>query len=135
MAWPSGWYIDEDLLDVYRVMKSARREQDDVHGPVCRCEVCPVRATGDHVWLPLLAGQNWAIVTHDGFLRPGERQAIVDHRLGVYRLRWRRSLLSWDRITLAFSRWDEMAEHWGSSERPFLCRVRRVGPIECIDLT
>ena len=134
MPGPTGWYIDEDLLDVYRVMRSARRSLGDIHGPGCECHVCPARATGDDAWLPLLAGQNWAIVTHDGFRRPGERQAIVEHGLGVYRLRWRRQLASWDRIKLAFARWDDMAEHWDATGRPFLCHVRRTGPIESRDL-
>lgn len=124
---PAGWYIDEDLLDVYFTLKTARSKQSDVHGPVCKCVICPERGRGDTVWLPLLAERDWAIITHDGFRRPGERAAVRDYGLGVFRLTWRRTIPKWERICLAINKWSKMEELWLSERRPFIITIPRHG--------
>ncbi|MCC5949461.1 MAG: hypothetical protein JJT89_13510 [Nitriliruptoraceae bacterium] len=134
MAEPDGWYVDEDLLDVYRVLKSARRNVDDVHGPTCLCDVCPERSKPDLVWFPMLAEQNWAILTHDGYRRPGERQAVVEHGLRVFVLRWSGSLKSFERVKLVFRKWDDMIEVWDREPAPFLYRVSRHQAPQPVDL-
>lgn len=125
MGEPEGWYVDEDLLDVYRVLRSARRKEGDVHGPICGCGVCPTKATRDLDWLPRLRDQGWAIITHDGFKSVGERDAVKDLGLGVFRLKWRRSIPSWDRVRLVFARWEDMESVWGSEARPFIYAITR----------
>lgn len=128
MTEPTGWYVDEDLLDVYEVVDSARRNVGDVHGVRCGCGVCPGVSTDDLDWIAMLQGLDWAVITHDGFKRPGEREAVERAGLGVFRLTWRRSLPRFERTKLALARWDEMLRLWDRTPRPFIYRVYRGRP-------
>lgn len=125
MSGPRGWYIDEDILDVYRALSEARRKVGDVHGVPCRC--CPDPSSDDVDWLPFVGRNEWAVVTHDArILRVlAERQAVIDNRVGVFLLRWRGDIETFERIRLAFRRWEDMVRIWDRETRPFAYAITR----------
>lgn len=107
------------------MLLAARKKLGDVHGPPDDC--CPDKATHDITWLPVIAGQGFAILTHDRFERPGERDAVIRAKAGVFQFGWRGDPQRFERSRLVLSRWDDMLEEWATRPRPFIVRLNRSG--------
>lgn len=123
--------MDADVLGLYRVLSAARRSStDDVYSGLT--DGFPVE-TGMHddEWMPLLRGRDLAIITKDSRhrWRESERAAIIDNELGVFALRSRKPMTTWDQARLILSRWDELEERWDQTPRPFVFTVTRTSAL------
>lgn len=124
---PAGWFVDADVLGLYHVLHHARRSSagDVVSGltPGFPVEV----GMADVEWMPLLNGRDFAVITKDARQRwrPAEQQAIRENELGVFAIRSRKDLTTWQQARLIFSRWDDLEQCWDTTRRPFVYTVTR----------
>lgn len=127
---PAGWFIDADVLGLYHVLHAARRSSTDdvVSGLSDDFAVDP--RMGDVEWMPIVAGQGGlAIITKDARqrFRPAERLAIEELGLGMFALRSRRPLTTWDQARMVFHHWQALEDAWDETDRPFVYTLTRTG--------
>ncbi|MGH8903767.1 MAG: hypothetical protein ACRDYA_19355 [Egibacteraceae bacterium] len=107
---PAGWFIDADVLGLYRVLYHARRKSfDDVYSGLT--DGFPVEVGMlDPEWMSLLKSRDLAVIIKDGRhrFRAAEREAIVVNGLGEFALRSSSSLNNWEIARLVLARWDEL---------------------------
>lgn len=84
----------------------------------------------DVEWMPLLNGLDLAVITKDARQRwrPAEQHAIIDNGLGIFAIRSRKNLTTWEQARLIFARWDELEICWDTTPRPFVYTVTRTRP-------
>jgi hypothetical protein len=128
---PAGWFIDADVLGLYRVLYAARRTSfNDVFSGLT--PDFPVQVDmEDTRWMPLLKGRDLAVITKDRRqrFREEERQAIQDNTLGCFAIRARKHINTWEQTRLILAHWDDMEAKWDSTPRPFVFTVTRTGGI------
>lgn len=129
MPGPRAWYVDEDLIDVYKVLLESRSYFADVHGPLCLCG-CPDRKTDDVDWAAEIGRRDWAVITHDTNIlnREEEWKAFRAAGLGVFFFAERPggpTLYKWDRVRLVLRRFDEFVEFFELEPRPFFAKFSK----------
>ena len=85
--------------------------------------------TKDPVWLREVGVNGWLAITHDKYIRrrPGEVQAIIDHRVGCFILTYRNDLKKPEIIRIVLDNIEEMEEKFRTTDRPFLYTVTKDG--------
>lgn len=126
---PGGWFIDADVLGLYHVLHAARRSSTDdvVSGLTADFPVTPGMPDVD--WMPIVSGRDLGIITKDGRqrFREAERQAIIDNELGVFALRSRQHMSTWQQARLVFDKWEGLEERWSETTPPFVYTLSRGG--------
>lgn len=127
---PGGWFVDADVLGLYHVLHAARRSSSNDVVSALTPEFPVQPDMGDVDWMPLVGeAGDLAIITKDARqrFRPAERQAIEDHQLGIFALRSRRPMTTWDQSRMVFSWWDSLEDAWDRTPRPFVFTLTRAG--------
>lgn len=85
--------------------------------------------TKDPVWLRDVGINGWLAITRDRHIRtrPGEKRAIVEHRVGCFILTYKNDLKRPEIIQLVLDNIEEMEEKFRTTERPFLYTVTKDG--------
>lgn len=83
----------------------------------------------DTEWLPVVGASGWLVVMRDKKVRtrPGERQAIIDHRVGCFILNQGSDPTKWEYLKLLALTLDAMLERFEQTARPFIFTVNRDG--------
>ena len=92
--------------------------------------------TPDTVWLPDVGARGWLVITRDKRIRtpPGERQAIIDGRVGCFCLTQKQALVRWQYLKLLALTLDDMERLFAQTSRPFLCGVSGTGQLRLLPL-
>lgn len=85
--------------------------------------------TKDPVWLREVGINGWLAITRDGYIRhrPGEKRAIVEHRVGCFILTYKNDIEKPEIIQIVLDNIEEMEEKFRTTERPFLYTVTKDG--------
>lgn len=85
--------------------------------------------TKDPVWLESVGVNGWLAITRDARIRtrPGERQAITDHRVGCFILTYKNALTKPEIIQMTLDHIEEMEAKFKSTRRPFIYTVTKEG--------
>lgn len=85
--------------------------------------------TPDPEWLGAVGRRAWLVVTRDKRIRyrPGEKQAIIDNRVGCFCFTQNSDPTRWGYLKLIVSTLDEMERLFAATERPFIFGVGREG--------
>jgi hypothetical protein len=85
--------------------------------------------TKDPVWLRYVGEQGWLAITRDRRIttRPGEVQAIVDHRVGCFILTYKNDLKKREIVRIVLDNIEEMEEKFRTTPRPFIYTVTKAG--------
>lgn len=89
----------------------------------------PPQRTPDPVWLARCGREGWMAISRDNNIRykPGERQAILEHRVGAFVLAHKANLTKWPYFKLPVSTLDEMLQRFDETPRPFLYLIGATG--------
>jgi hypothetical protein len=92
--------------------------------------------TPDMTWLPDVGARGWLVVSRDKKIRtrPGERQAIIDGRVGCFCLIQKQPLNRWQYLKLLVMTLDEMQRIFTATPRPFLYGVGAAGQLRPLPL-
>lgn len=125
---PRGWFIDADIMGLYHVLHAARRSSaDDVVSGLTKGFPVHLRMH-DLDWMPIIGDAgDLAILTKDAKqrFRPAERQAIEDYCLGIFALRSRKPMTTWDQARMVFHHWNSLQDAWDHTRRPFVFTLTR----------
>lgn len=90
----------------------------------------------DEEWLREAGANGWLCVSRDKHIRtrPGERRALIEHRVGLFLLLQKQPLTRWDYLKLLVLTLDKMEELFERTDRPFLYGTSRTGQIRRIPL-
>lgn len=90
----------------------------------------------DHEWMREAGAHGWLCISRDKHIRtrPGERQALIEHRVGLFYLTQKQALRKWDYLKLIVLTLEQMEEAFRTTERPFLYAVGRTGKLSRIIL-
>lgn len=93
-----------------------------------KAELSP-KGTEDTVWLRAVGVNGWLAITRDGRIRtrPGELQAIMDHRAGCFILTYKNHLTRPEIIELVLDNIEAMEEKFRTTPRPFIYTVTKDG--------
>jgi hypothetical protein len=85
--------------------------------------------TKDPVWLRAVGDNGWLAITHDKHIRrrPGEVQAIIDHRVGCFILTYQSDLKKPEIAKIVLDNIEEMEEKFRTTPRPFIYTVTKDG--------
>lgn len=85
--------------------------------------------TKDPEWLEAAGKNGWLVVTHDKYIRkrPGELQAILDHRAGCFILTYKNDLKKQEIIQVVLAHIEKMEERFRTTKRPFIYTVTKDG--------
>jgi hypothetical protein len=91
--------------------------------------------TKDPVWLREVGVNGWLAITRDGRIRtrPGERQAIRNHRVGCFILTYKNDLKRPEIIRIVLDHIAEMEEKFRTTPRPFIYTVTKDGEFRLYD--
>lgn len=85
--------------------------------------------TPDTRWLREAGDNGWLVITHDRKVRtrPGERRAIMEHRVGCFILTYKQGLTRDEIAEMILDYLDEMERRFHETPRPFIYTVSRRG--------
>src|SRR6266700_6040938 len=85
--------------------------------------------TPDPAWLREVGQRGWLVVTRDKKVRsrPGERQSIIDNKVGCFCLTQRSNPTKWEYLKLIVSTLDKMESRFTETERPFIFGISKDG--------
>jgi hypothetical protein len=85
--------------------------------------------TKDPVWLRDVGINGWLAITRDRHIRsrPGEKRAIIEHRVGCFILTYKNDLKRPEIIQIVLDNIEEMEEKFRTTERPFIYTVTKNG--------
>ena len=85
--------------------------------------------TPDPEWLSEVGRRGWLVVSRDKRIRyrPGEKQAIVENRVGCFCLTQTTNPTRWQFLKLIVSTLDEMERLFAETERPFIYGISKDG--------
>lgn len=88
-------------------------------------------------WLPVAGDQGWLTILRDKKIRtrPGERQAIISHRVGAFVLAQRSDPTRWGYLKLLVKTLDQMEALFTNTPRPFIFMIDRDGGFTQYDLS
>lgn len=128
---PVRFYFDADVLGLARVVAGLRVDATypgDTGieiGRKRRCR-CPVSTpeTPDLTWIPIVAGNGWAIITRDRAIqrRPAEWQAVMEHKAKMFTITSRGQLSKWGLLEVFMARWRQI-EELASEPGPYIYAV------------
>jgi len=80
-------------------------------------------------WLEEAGRNGWLVISRDKKIRtrPGERQALIQYKVGCFCLTQKQALSRWDYLKLLSGTLDEMERLFSETDRPFLYSVSRLG--------
>jgi predicted nuclease of predicted toxin-antitoxin system len=83
----------------------------------------------DEEWLAAAGQRGWLVITHDRKIRtrPGERRAIMEHRVGCFILTYKQDLKKEEIVALIAATLDEMERRFETTPRPFIYTVSKSG--------
>lgn len=83
----------------------------------------------DPVWLREVGVNGWLAITHDKHIRsrPGEVQAIIDHRVGCFILTYQSALTKREIVQIVLDNIEEMEKEFRTTPRPFIFTVTKYG--------
>jgi predicted nuclease of predicted toxin-antitoxin system len=90
----------------------------------------------DYEWLREAGTNGWLCISRDKHIRtrPGERRALIDHRVGLFLLLQKQPPRRWDYLKLIVSTLDNMEELFEQTDRPFIYGISRIGEIRRVPL-
>jgi hypothetical protein len=87
---------------------------------------CPITSTDtpDEVWIPVVARENWTIITRDQAIqrRTAEKAAVRQHGAKVFAIAAPGQLRSWDLLRVTLRHWDAI-EASCYEDGPFIYRL------------
>jgi hypothetical protein len=97
---------------------------------VAKVEMFP-DGTKDPVWLRTVGENNWLAITRDGYIRirPGEKQAILDHRVGCFIFTYRNTLKREAIIELVLKHIEKIEKAFDATPRPFIYTIATDGQL------
>lgn len=101
-----------------------------------KIEIFP-QDTKDPVWLRAVGVNGWLGLTSDKYIRrrPGEKQAIIDHRAGCFILTYKNDLYKPEIIRVVLDNIEKMEEKFRTTPRPFIYTVTKGGKFTPVDLS
>ena len=94
------------------------------------------QGASDTDWLKDVGAWGWLVITRDKKIltRPGEKAAIIDHKVGAFYLTHTDNPTRWQILKAVVGALDEMIQIFESEERPFLYGLDRHGKLWRKDL-
>jgi hypothetical protein len=95
---------------------------------VAKIELFP-DGTKDPIWLRKVGENGWLAITRDGNIRfrPGEKQAIVDHRVGYFIFTYKNTLKKQEIVELVLKHIEKMETAFAATRRPFIYTIATDG--------
>ena len=92
---------------------------------------CPIAdpGTADEIWLPIAGNGNWVVLLRDKRIRsrPGERAALVRHRLRAFCLTTSGNATRWEILTLVVRQWPAIERTAEAEPGPYIYAVTSDG--------
>ena len=87
--------------------------------------------TREPTWLREAGENSWLVVTRDNKIRtrPGERAAIIQHKVGCFCFTQKQPITRWGYLKLFALSLDEMEGIFSRTERPFIYGIGRTGTV------
>ncbi len=87
--------------------------------------------TKDPEWLQRVGEKGWLAITRDEYIRfrPGEKQAIIDHRVGCFIFTYKNSLKKAEIVELVLKHIEKMEQAFATTPRPFIYTVATDGQL------
>lgn len=87
--------------------------------------------TKDSVWLRAVGQNGWLAITRDGNIRfrPGEKQAIIDYRVGCFIFTYKNDLKKEEIVELVLKHIDKMERAFRTTPRPFIYTIATDGQL------
>jgi len=97
---------------------------------IAKIELFP-DGTKDPTWLRKVGENGWLAITRDGNIRfrPGEKQAIIDHRVGCFIFTYRNSMKKPEIVELVLKHIEKMERAFIVTPRPFIYTIATDGQL------
>ncbi len=91
---------------------------------IAKIELFP-DGTKDPVWLRRVGENGWLAITRDEYIRfrPGEKQAIIDHRVGCFIFTYKNTLKKAEIVELVLRHIEKMERAFKTTPRPFIYTI------------
>jgi hypothetical protein len=111
------------------VPKSVAEAIKQVRGDVYWLGDCFHVSVKDEVWLERAGNEGWLVITRDKHVRtrPGERQKIIDQKVGCFIINQKQDPNKWEYLQLIAKTLDDMEEKFAATPRPFGYTVDKQG--------
>lgn len=127
------YYVDADLLGLAKILVELRSDvtyPGDPDGVIHRKwrDPCPVTSPAvlDRDWLPMVAAENWLIITRDRRIQDhtAEIAAVKAHKARLITLSSVEATTKFAQLEIVMCRWREI-ERRAELPGPFICRATR----------
>src|SRR5215210_7444787 len=97
---------------------------------IAKIELFP-DGTKDPVWLRKVGENGWLAITRDENIRhrPGEKQAIINHRVGCFIFTYRNTLKKAEIVELVLKHIEKMEGAFETTPRPFIYTIAMDGQL------
>lgn len=127
------FYVDADILGLGKILTQLRHDvtyPGDPGGTVNkrRRPACPIKKvnTPDPVWIPIVAGREWLIITRDSGIQQhrAEIAAVQDHGARMVALSGDEARGTWAQLEVVMNQWRAI-ERLLEIEGPFIYTATR----------
>jgi hypothetical protein len=97
---------------------------------IAKIEIFP-DGTKDPIWLRKVGENGWLAITRDDRIRfrPGEKQAIIDHRVGCFIFTYKNTLKKHEIVELVLKHIEKMETAFATTRRPFIYTIATDGQL------